>query len=850
MDTKSIFKWLTLAFLAAFSFYVVMPPKDKIRLGLDLQGGTSFTVQIDKERLAADLKDANPKWTEARVQEEVVKIMRDADDRTLEVLRKRIDALGTEEPIIAKGDNHRIHIQIPGADAVKSKMAEASVKSAAFLTFQMVHVKNDTLVQNLLNTERTPAGFKRSSLPTGGTCFIRDAETFAKLSQKPTYSAELGRFATPSIGYKFVLQDAGKDINGVPAYVPCFVSRAQSSTLTGDSIVSAKPYHDTMKGGIGVTLAFDADGRKKFAKITGDYNKQDGRKNPRGQSRQLAIILDDVVRSAPVLNTAIPSGSAEISGGFKWSEAVELANVLRSGSLKAPIRIIEKRSVSPSLGQDAIDRGLTSAVIGVALVFAFMLVYYMYCGVVADIALLLNMILWPAGMIIASGLMSVFVKDGTGSANMMQLPVLTLPGIAGLVLSIGMAVDANVLIFERVREEFRAGKAARTAIASGYDRAFLAIFDSNLTTLLTGVILFIFGSGPIRGFAVTLCGGIIISMFTALVVTRLIFNVFTPETRIKPYKMLQMVPENFNFDFFKYAKPAIMSSLTIIVVTLGIFFYRAFSQPASVMAVDFTGGTAMTFDAEKDLDAAKVREIVKTTGVTDQVVQTSIGANDEAQILVKTSTVEIDGKPTSQIILDALNKANPDNKVSLLDEERVGSQIGDELKADATWSVIVALVGIILYVAFRFEFGFGVGAVVALAHDALITLGIYTICGNQVSLTTVAALLTIVGYSVNDTIVIFDRVREDLRKDDTTDFKTLCRTALNATLSRTILTTVSTLVTVFALYFFGGPAIHDFAFALLVGMIAGTYSTLFIATPVMIAWYKGTRPKAVVEDAE
>ncbi|MEG1480575.1 MAG: protein translocase subunit SecD [Kiritimatiellia bacterium] len=862
IDTPSLIKWAILAVLAAFSLYVVLPVKEKVRLGLDLQGGTSFTVEIDRAKLFEDLKaegfaakSLEPSTATAEQIADIEKAaqlateqrMSSADTLTLEVLRKRIDAIGTNEPIIAAGQNHRILIQIPGADAEQSRLAEESVKSAAFLTFRLVHKDNARLSREVMDSVRTPDGFVRSLTTTGQTCFIRSAD-YPTLSKAPDFAVKLGRFATPSALYECVMEEAGIDKAGAHAYVPMYVSRSRDTTVGGDTVTKAGPSRNSTTGSITVNIQFNDEGRSKFAKVTSRY-----------VGRNLAIILDGIVRSAPVLKSEITDGNCEISGSFTWKDASELSGVLNAGALKAPIRIVEKRSVSPSLGEEAIEKGMIAGALGIGLVLIFMLVYYSLCGVVADIALLLNMLLWPAGMIIASGLMSVFVSDGTGSSSMGQLPVLTLPGIAGLVLSIGMAVDANVLIFERVREEFRLGKTAKAAIAAGYDRAFLAIFDSNLTTLITGVILFIFGSGPIRGFAVTLCGGIIISMFTALVITRLIFNLIT-DNRTKPFHMMQLIPEGVNFDFCKWAKPAISLSALIIIATLGIFFFRAIQNPAAVMAVDFTGGVALTYEGVDKksgevitLDTEKVRAVVASTGVTDQTVQTSTAEGGKNQTLVKTSTVtlELDGQSiaSATVIEGELDKAYPELTVRLVSEERVGSQIGGELKKDATWAAIISLICIVIYVGFRFELGFAIGGVVALVHDALITLGIFTIMGNQVSLTTVAALLTIIGYSINDTIVIFDRIREDMRNpaNDKLSFPELCRHALNQTLSRTILTTVSTLLCVLALWLFGGAAMHAFAFALFIGMVAGTYSTLFIATPVMLMWYRNKRPRAVVE---
>ncbi len=856
LDTPSLIKWAILAVLAAFSCYVTFPAKEKVRLGLDLQGGTSFTVQIDEAKLTEDLKAqgfaAAGVTPETATPEQIAQIenkakadaqaaMTDADDLTLEVLRKRIDAIGTNEPIIAKANGHRILIQIPGADAAKAKAAEESVKSAAFLAFRLVHRDNDRLTRAVLDSARTPEGFVRSTCE-GRVCFVR-GEDYAALSAAPDFMVKLGRFAAPSALYECVMEEIGRDPAGRVAYVPCFVSRSQSTTVSGSTVTRATPSRNSMTGETVVDVEFDSEGTQAFARITGSY-----------VGRQLAIVLDDVVRSAPVLRSEITDGRCEISGSFDWKSATELAGVLNAGALKAPIRIIETRSVSPSLGQEAISKGALASAIGVVAVFAFMIFYYLFCGIIADVALLLNIILWPAGMIIASGIMSVFLSDGTGSTSLGQLPVLTLPGIAGLVLSVGMAVDANVLIFERMREEFRLGKTAKAAVAAGYDRAFLAIFDSNLTTLITGVILFIFGSGPIRGFAVTLCGGIIISMFTALVVTRLIFNLIVQDTT-KPYKMLQWVPETVNFDFLKWSKPLATAAVAVIIVTVGLFLFRAAKNPSSVMAVDFTGGLSLLYEAtlKSDgsnvaLDPDKVRAIIDgIDGIADPTVQNAEAENGKVQTLVKTAVTEVKDKDgqtiaSEEAIRRAIDDATPDYNVVMVSRDQVGSQIGDELKRDAVWSIVLSLIMIIAYVSFRFQFGFALGGVVALAHDALITLGVYTLCGNQVSLTTVAALLTIVGYSINDTIVAYDRVREIMAREPNLDFPTAIRKGLNQTLSRTLLTTLSTLMPVAALYFFGGAAMHDFAFALFVGMVAGTYSTLFIAPLVTVSWYRGKRP--------
>lgn len=951
MDTPSLIKWAILAILVAFSCYVTFPMKEKVRLGLDLQGGTSFTVAIDQDQLKADaLNEISAKEKiedidkidqdrrnalNAQAEAKVNADLRNADSTVLEVLRRRIDALGTNEPVITSIGDHRFSIQIPGATDEQRDAARASVGKASFLELRLVARENTQLAQKAMEIANTrpPKGYERVNC--GGTPALVQLPNYLDLlAEDPTIPARLARFEAPSALYECVLEYVGvaDDGSGRDAYRPMYLSRATSTTITGNTVVKASADKDSMKGSNVINVEFNGEGSDKLAQLSTQHTGE-----------KMAIVLDDIVRSAPVLREPITGGHCQISGDFSWAEATRLAGVFNAGALNVPIKIMETRSVSPTLGEEAIQKGTLSAIIGVAAVFLFMLFYYLFCGVIADIALALNVILWPAGMVIAAGVLNAVYPSGaesTGSIN--QLPVLTLPGIAGLVLSVGMAVDANVLIFERMREEFRLGKTVKASIAAGYDRAFLAILDSNLTTLITGVILFIFGSGPIRGFAVTLCGGIIISMFTALVVTRLIFRLVAQDTT-KPYKMFQWVPETINIDFLKFGKPLTIAAFAVIIATVGLFLYRAVNKPADVMAVDFTGGLSLTYEATEKanpatviaLDADLIRDAINDAGIADPTVQNATAEGGKTQTLVKIPDVGQVSLPVADVIrgtvghgllpgyaltldkaengaytytakklagdaadvaalpgrlnaafrgedaavtlpdfkisavtpaengdltftvttsaqqvaLDAeealrviIDNATPDYNIASISRDQVGSQIGDELKSAAVWSIIISLICIILYVSYRFQFGFALGGVVALAHDALMTLGIYSLCGNQVSLTTVAALLTIVGYSINDTIVAFDRVREIMERDPALDFPTAVRRGLNQTLSRTVLTTLSTLMPVAALYFFGGAAMHDFAFALFVGMVAGTFSTLFIAPVVTVLWYRGKRP--------
>jgi len=817
------------------SAYVVVPPKEKIRLGLDLSGGTSFTVAIDEERLSANVKAGNPELTDVEVQNQINTILKDADARAIEVIRNRIDGLGVNEPVIQGGKNHRIVVQLPGANAEQRDAAEKSIQSAAFLEFKLVHKQNDELVDKVLTSGRLPEGFVSSDDGRG----YKRAANYNELVKDPDYARRLSLFEVPDPRYAFMLErEQGAD--GQVSYRPVYVLR--KAELTGDALSSASVEIEPMTGRVHVSLVFNAKGAADFARLTKAYSPRGSRNKDSDEGRRLAIVLDDTLYSAPVLKTEIPNGRAVIEGNFKWSEAAVLRNILNAGSLPAPMKILEKRSVESTLGADAIRSGLNAAVLATVLVALFMLIYYSYCGLIANVALVLDLLLLPAGLIVASNILSIFVKDAAIAKRSLDLPVLTMPGIAGIVLTLGMAVDANVLIFERIREEFALGKSARAAVAAGYDRAFLAIFDSNITTLLTAIILFIFGAGPIRGFAITLTAGIIISMFTALVVTRLVFNATVPENRTQPYRMMQFM-KNANFDFLRWGKPAGLASLAVIVVTLALFFGRGLKNPASVMAVDFTGGASMTYGYAQKADIGEIRKVVADVVKNDATIQYQSTLDGTGNLLlIKTSVMKVGEENVSKMIQAALTQAFPESKFTLAGEEDVGSEVGRDLKRAATKAILFSLIGILIYVSLRFEFGFALGGVIALAHDAFITLGLYSLFGRQVSLTIVAALLTIVGYSINDTIVIFDRIREDLRKDPKTDYRTLCNRAINQTLSRTVLTSLTTLIAVLVLFIFGGGAINDFALAMLIGVIAGTYSTIFIAAPIMLAWYKGRRP--------
>ena len=843
---NNIWKWLVLALIAVVSFYVCNPPKEKVRLGLDLNGGTSFTLGVDTEKLAQSIIAANPAITnqEGAVEAQIAKTLEGCDDRIIQVIRRRVDAMGTNEPVIQGMKNHRLLVQLPGADEKTRKEAKASLQNAAFLEFRLTHPKNDQLVAKLLSKEVCPPGYKKS-----GSGYAR-LDNWSTLSQQPGYAAQFSRFETPDARYSFMLED-----NGDGTFSPNFVARSTEPRVTGEDLVSSQVERDPTSGGLSIGFRLSAEGGRKFSQLTRNY-KAHGPKNPTDKGRQLAIILDDQLISAPVIQSEIGS-QGQITGRFDAKSAKKLSDELNAGALPAPMKILAETTVAPTVGEDAIHAGLVAAAMGFCLVAIFMFIYYWMAGLVADIALFLDIALLPTALVVVANVLGVFAHDPSmGGGGSMQLPVLTMPGIAGLVLSLGMAVDANVLIFERIREEFMAKKAAGEAIKLGYGRAFTAIFDSNLTTIITGVILFVVGTGPVRGFAITLTAGVVISMFTAVVVTRLIFDHCVDPSRMAPFKMMQFF-KNPKFDFMKVTKFTVGISFAIIAVSLAIFAVRFLNNKASVLSVDLTGGTSIVYNLKEE---AKPSEADIRACLNDfdnaAVIQFQSGVGSST-LLVKTGeTAEtakgqaLEGKDVGAYVTKLLQEKFPQAEFKTASVDEVGSMVGADLKKSGTLAVLFSLIAILVYVGFRFQFGFGLGALVALAHDALISIGLFSLCGRQISLIVITAVLTIIGYSVNDTVVLFDRIREMLRHDKKLSFYDLCNAAVNACLSRTVITSVTTFFAVLALFAFGDGSIFDFALIMLIGVVAGTFSSVFIATPIMFWWYKGKRPDFEAEEKQ
>jgi SecD/SecF fusion protein len=721
----------------------------QFRLGLDLQGGTQFLLEMDMSRAQTNAG-----------------AMMNADfiaEQAVEVLRRRVDRFGVAEPVIAPAGGGRILVQLPGLSESDKLQAKAQIQKAAFLEFRMVH---------------------------------------------PDSEGQLSRGVVPP-GYVRMYEMVPSGTPGQRIPQPILVKRTSERGLSGKHVEGAGVGHDPATGSPYVSFSLRPDGAQLFGEIT-----------QAAIGERLAIILDGEVISAPRINGAILGGNGQITGSFTDKEAFELATSLEN-PLAAPLEVKEERGVDPSLGADAIASGKMATLLGVGGVAVFMIVYYLTAGLVANVALILN-------ILIMLGVMCSL--DVT----------FTLPGIAGIVLTIGMAVDANVLIYERMREELAAGKSVRGAVSSGYDKAFGTIFDSNLTTLISSVLLIIMGTGPIKGFGTALTIGLCVSMFTALVVTRLIFDFLLAKDLLKSLPMLHII-KGTNIRFLNFAKPAFIASWLLIVVGIG---YGVFVRGNNMLGIEFAGGDELQLRFSQRVETEKVRETLSKGGIGETRIQYQTeGAGSTKRDYLSITAAKDAGLKAEEV----LKKAFPESKFERVRMDSVGATIGKEIQKSGVIASFLSLFGILVYVAFRYEFSFAVAAVVAVAHDVLMTIGWYCLTGTvgegrQFNATFVAALLTIIGFSINDTIVIFDRIREDLKMGVAGSFNEIIDRALNQTLSRTIITSGTVFLATISLYVFGGGAINDFAFTFLVGIITGTYSSIYIASALVVWWHKGKRP--------
>ena len=816
--------------------------------------------------------------------EEVEPIVRKKIDESItsafEVLRKRIDKFGVTQPNIQRlGNSGRILVELPGAKDISR--VKNLLQSTAQLEFWHVY-KNNEIGNFLVQANNRLAEMKRTQEDTSeeadSTATSGDDEIDELLADSAD-STEVETGNNPlfdlivSPGFQggpvlatFKVQDTAKVMDyiqnpqirsllpndmryakfvwGVPdedtqttGLYALKGNRNMEPPLSGSVITDAQQTYDQL-GRIAVSMQMDGTGAKVWEDMTGKASNEQS---------QIAIVLDNIVYSAPGVSTGpIAGGRSEITGDFSITEGQDLANVLRAGKLPASADIIQSEVVGPSLGQEAIDSGINSFGIALILVLIWMILYYGKAGLFADVALVVN-ILFIFG-----------VLAGLGA-------VLTLPGIAGIVLTIGMSVDANVLIFERIKEELAKGKIQRDAIKDGFNNALSSILDANITTGLTGLILFILGTGPIKGFATTLLIGILTSLFTAIFITRLFIDGYGKKGKSLDFStsLTKNLFTNMNIDFLKKRKVAYIVSGLFIVISVGSLFTQGLNQ-----GVDFVGGRTYTVRFADDVNPTEVQsDLVATFGSAEAK---TFGPDNQLKITTKYKVDEEGAEVDDEIqrsLYESLASYLPagltyeefvdgdDNKqVGVMKSMKVGATIADDIKNASFWAVLGSLIVVFLYILLRFrKWQFSLGAVAAVFHDVLVVLGIFSLLykvmpfNMEIDQAFIAAILTVIGYSLNDTVVVFDRIREYVNEHTTWNLDKTVNAALNSTISRTLNTSLTTLVVLLAIFIFGGESIRGFMFALIVGVIVGTYSSLFIATPVM---FDSVKKKSSIQKKE
>jgi len=786
--------------------------------------------------------------------------------QALETLRDRVDQFGVSEPVIQRQGQNRIIVDLAGIRD-KDQALELIGRTAA-LEFRLV-VKDKELQDSVKKLERVLGDSFSSALIKGQpiSYFVpiheNKVEETAQLLQRPEAKAAIRH------DLEFLWGTPDPDLTGIPLYLA-----ERRAPLTGMYLIDAVPHIGGGDAGQNVVwIRFNRRGASLFERITGENVLE-----------HLAIVLDDEVQSAPRIENKIAGGNAEIRGNFTPEQAANLALILQAGALPADVRIVQQTFVGPSLGADSVKKGFLAGAVGLALVFLFMMIYYRLSGVVAALVLALN-------IVIIMGVMAGFRAT------------LTLPGIAGLILTMGMAVDANVLIYERIREEAESGKTLRSAIENGFSKAFLTIFDANLTTLITGLILYNVGTGPIKGFALTLCIGIVSSVFSALYICKAFFELLCSLNLLKGIHMFRLLGAS-NYPLVPFRRKAFLLSGGCLILGLGYFAVRGQDN----LGVDFTGGNLMHLTFKEPVSTEQLRGALSSLQTEDRQnleefqIQMIGGAGDRAivrtpelsqktelnltfqrplrpadvkQALEETSSARFDfpeGEarkqtfkvklygPVSSHFLESVKRILPELELSQsqvnqsgdvfdqlakqlpqTDRERsriesIGAVVGKDMKLKAVWAISWALGAILLYIWIRFELEFALGAVLALFHDVCFTIGLFSLLQRELSLAVVASLLTIIGYSLNDTIVVYDRIRENLRLSKRQPLEQLVNSSINQTLSRTVLTSTTTLLVVLSLCLFGGEVIRDFSLTLLIGVAIGTYSSIAIASSLIVEW--------------
>ena len=775
---------------------------------------------------------ANLEFWETYTAKEILPAMQSADAKLRGILTEGTTA-----------DTDTIEAALTEATPVEEKAVSAADSLAAALKGEvtaedksaanMEEIKKQYPLLSILQLNSSGQG------PVIGYANYKDTADINKYLAMPEIKAELPK----DLRLKWGVSPSEFDKKGqtFELYAIKSTERNGKAPLEGDVVTDAKDEFDQYSKPA-VSMTMNSDGARRWAQLT----KQN-------IGRSIAIVLDNYVYSAPNVNSEITGGRSQITGHFTPEQAKDLANVLKSGKMPAPAHIVQEDIVGPSLGQESINAGIFSFVVALILLMIYMCSMYGFIpGMVANCALILN-------FFFTLGILSSFQA------------ALTMSGIAGMVLSLGMAVDANVLIYERTKEELRAGKGVKKALADGYSNAFSAIFDSNLTSIITGIILFNFGTGPIRGFATTLIIGILVSFFTAVFITRIVYEHFMNKDKwlnlTFTTKISKNLMANTHFDFMGTNKKSMIIVSAIIIVCIGSFAIRGLSQ-----SIDFTGGRNFKVQFENPVEPEQVRELISSKFGDANVSVIAIGTDKKTVRISTNYRIEDEGnnvdseiesylyetlKPvlTQNITLETFIDRDNHTGGSIVSSQKVGPSIADDIKTGAIYSVVLALIAIGLYILIRFRnIAYSVGSIVALTSDTIMIIGAYSLFWGilpfslEIDQTFIGAILTAIGYSINDKVVIFDRVREFFGLYPKRDKRMLFNDSLNTTLARTINTSLSTLIVLLCIFILGGDSIRSFAFAMILGVVIGTLSSLFIASPIAYNMMKNKKVVAATTE--
>lgn len=736
--------------------------KGALKKGLDLQGGVSFTLEIDESNLKS-----NEQLRSGQLED------------VLTVMNNRINGLGVTEPTIRIMGGNAIEVQMPGVSLKDNPEAIEELSRPAKLEFRLVH--------------RT----------------LRPSSAKPPLSEIP-------------VGYEVLLMESER--GGKVIEEPFYVKRRPEAN--GNIIKDAYPAMEDANR-FSVSMEFTPEGSKVFEKITSSILEED-RKT--GVKQPLAIVLDGRLVSAPNIQSVI-SSRGSITGNFTRREAIELANALNN-PLSVGLKRTSLNEVGPSLAEDAKDSSLMAVAIGAIATIAFMIFVYWSMGIIAVFSVLVNILI----------LVGVLASFGA---------TMTLPGIAALVLTLGMAVDSNILVFERMREETHLGKSLWTALEMGYEKAFSTIVDANITTLISAIILWKFGSGPVKGFGVTLAVGILTTLFCCLILSRALLELTIRHNLIRKALTKTLLAADLNINFMQYAKASFAISWTIVILGVATMIYRG----DKTLSIDFTGGDLVTIGFNED-KKPPIGEILALSESTSDTGIGEIQASYQTDLASKVErlVLQVESEKGDRVF-EKIKEKFPDAGLYLVGQQSVGASVSKDITRDAFIALAISLLCILLYIAVRFEFSYGIGALVATFHDVILTIGLYIILGlfgvgsGQFSAPMVAAILMVMGYSINDKIVVFDRIREELVLKPTMSLRDIINYSINRTLSRTMLTSLSTFIVALALFVFGTGIIVDFSLVFMLGIVVGTYSSIFIANPVFYWWNKGNRAKVEKESA-